>query len=984
MHTLENILNDIEYDNLPLNWNNFDIIKFSKDKSLWDYQQNALKNAIKALHKYYEDFADFQTGEDFSANKIRRHKLYELYKNNNADEDLTVLDIKTAKLKRNILNLLDDYYITDTKKIPAENFINQMSFWMATGSGKSLVLIKLVQILKQLMERQEIPANDILVLTYREDLITQLKEHIDEFNQLNYDLHINLRELKEYSEVKRETPSLFKNNEITVFYYRSDNLNSVHKDKIVDFRNYDDNGKWYILLDEAHKGDKDDSKRQFIYSIMARNGFLFNFSATFADNRDILTTAFNFNLERFINNGYGKHICLMKQEIRAFREKEDYSQNEKKLIVLQSLILLAYIKKFYEKIRKIDGQIYHNPLLLTLVNSVNTTDSDLKLFFRELKKIADGEISDIFFNKAKDNLLAEFDENPCFMFESEQVGIKKEILNDVSIEDIFKYVFNSKSKGAIEIIKRPTDKNEIAFKMKTGEHPFALIKIGDISNWLKEELQGYELQNRFSTESYFEVLDKDDSQINILMGSRAFYEGWDSNRPNIITYINIGTGTKAKKFVLQSVGRGIRIEPLKHKRKRLTSLKNAKEITDTVFNKLNSHCKPLESLFIFGTSRYALSKVITELKQEGGETEKQISLNINADTKNATLLIPTYTLSVNLVESGKKIAKFAISETNLKTFTGYINYVQDDRVLLMKHNSDIKRLVNIRKSINKPLDYYNTRTKREYKNTDILAQSVLDYFNVQTKDVKEIKKLDNEIKHFKHIKVALQDITELQKKIEKSKDTGTREQKLEELAKDLQAGKITIKQHTAKIKEMGIYEYEEFDYNGRKLKIRNILNHYYLPVITSNSEKTDYIKHIIKRESEVRFLEDLEKNTNLFKNFDWWFFSKLDETLDEIYIPYYNPEYNRLSDFKPDFIFWFKKGQDYNIIFVDPKGTKHTDYEYKVDGFKAVFEQNDKPITFNYKDFKVSFGLRLYTADVNKLADNYKKHWFDSVGKLIS
>jgi type III restriction enzyme len=30
------------------------------------------------------------------------------------------------------------------------------------------------------------------------------------------------------------------------------------------------------------------------------------------------------------------------------------------------------------------------------------------------------------------------------------------------------------------------------------------------------------------------------------MGSRSFYEGWDSNRPNVANFINIGVGTDAR------------------------------------------------------------------------------------------------------------------------------------------------------------------------------------------------------------------------------------------------------------------------------------------------------------------------------------------------------------------------------------------------------------------------------------------------------
>jgi len=53
--------------------------------------------------------------------------------------------------------------------------------------------------------------------------------------------------------------------------------------------------------------------------------------------------------------------------------------------------------------------------------------------------------------------------------------------------------------------------------------------------------------------------------VNILMGSRSFYEGSDSNRPNVANFINIGVGTDARKFILQSVGRGVRIEPVRYR-----------------------------------------------------------------------------------------------------------------------------------------------------------------------------------------------------------------------------------------------------------------------------------------------------------------------------------------------------------------------------------------------------------------------------------
>ncbi len=96
-----------------------------------------------------------------------------------------------------------------------------------------------------------------------------------------------------------------------MYYYRSDLVRDERKTVELDFRDYDNKGDWYIFLDEAHRGETGASKLQDYVSILSRNGFLFNFSATFVDAIDFATTGYNFNLERFIGaGGYGKNIYL--------------------------------------------------------------------------------------------------------------------------------------------------------------------------------------------------------------------------------------------------------------------------------------------------------------------------------------------------------------------------------------------------------------------------------------------------------------------------------------------------------------------------------------------------------------------------------------------------------------------------------------------------------------------------------------------------
>ncbi len=103
--------------------------------------------------------------------------------------------------------------------------------------------------------------------------------------------------------------------------------------------------------------------------------------------------------------------------------------------------------------------------------------------------------------------------------------------------------------------------------------------------------------------------------------------------------------------------------------------------------------------------------------------------------------------------------------------------------------------------------------------------------------------------------------------------------------------------------------------------LKNLQSHYYNPIILS-TENQKY-KHIIKVPSEINFLDMLEYylNNNEVAGFDWWYFSKIDDSLDEnIFIPYYDSHKQEYRKFRPDFIFWFKKGEKYWIKFVDPKG----------------------------------------------------------------
>jgi len=964
---LQDIIDDISFENLPAKWQGFDFARFSNDKTLFDFQQDALKNALRGLWLFFKD------------KNADKQSLFNHYKLNGFEENFDY-DLKKREGKKTAKYLLEydkDYPAVDSK-IPFSHFINQMSFWMATGSGKTLIIVKLIELLGNLIAEKELPSRDILFLAHRDDLLDQFKNHVEEFNRFNFDTKINLKNLRDYESVKRENALPFAKNEITVFYYRSDLISDEQKEKIVNFRNYENNGKWYILLDEAHKGDKEDSKRQILYSILSRNGFLFNFSATFTDPRDFATCAFNFNLSRFVEEGYGKHIYVSSAEISAFRGQDDFSPIEKQKIVLKTLLLLTYINKYFEKIRKVDNALYHRPLLLTLVNSVNVEDADLELFFRELEKVTKNEIRADLLQKAKEELVQEFRDDAKFEFEELECTINADLISKLDYKDILKYVLNAETPGKIEVLKIPGNRQELIFRLMTAEKPFALIKIGDISGWLKDKLEGYEINESFENESYFRQINRDDSDINILMGSRSFYEGWDSNRPNLLLFVNIGVGSDAKKFVLQSVGRGVRIEPQKYQRKRLQNLFNAGEINEQLFEKVKDLILPIESLFVFGTNAENLKEIIKTLKEEKQDKNLGEAFILNPEAQKHLLLVPVYKNSDRIFAEEKDPQKYPVSREDFDITSQFYGFL-GDKIALAKYDCEVKVLKKAKESFAEKERYYDLGERNSLFEPELILDRIFDYLGVKSKEFEKFKELENEIVHFKKVRFSDgEKYEEIKRKIEEVRHYPERQKELEK-----QYGKIPIKEFK---RQMTLFEQSEnFEMNNQKIKIKYLANHYYLPVIVSETEKIDYLNHIINVDSEVRFIEQLEeylaRPDNIFTQFDWWMFSKLDQTLDEVLIPYYNPKENKIANFKPDFIFWAQKGKRYLILFVDPKGTEHADGYRKIDGYSRIFETGEQKESrdFSYNGFTINTKLLLKPRrGIAEVLDNYKRYWFDN------
>ncbi|GAA9495192.1 DEAD/DEAH box helicase family protein [Helicobacter pylori] len=900
-----------------------DFKSFDSNKELLDYQQQALINAFRMLAAYFRDF------------KGSKKAFYAFYQKHYsfANCDFT---------KKKLNPLLKSHFKVENHCVSFENFINRLAFYMATGSGKTIVIIKLVELLSVAIRMGLIPKKNIMFFSANENLIKQFEKEIEKYNRgKNYSKQIDFKSLKSVTHKDfYHAPKGSFIEKIALFYYRADLMNDEEsKENRLNYKDYWDNGENYVILDEAHKGNKSESKRQAIFSLLSLKGFLFNFSATFTEESDLITAVYNLSVGEWVKLGYGKEsVLLKKNNLNAFKELKDLNDREKEIALLKALLLLGMQKRY-----QTEGYFY-DPLMLVFTHSVNVKNSDAEIFFKTLARVIENDDESDFL-RAKDDLLEEL-KKPEFLFSDDKdqnykIEVFKEGLNRLDFKGLKEAVFYA-GNGHIEVIINPKNNQEIAFKLNTSDKVFCLIKIGDITEWICGKLKSVKVVSKnlsFKEESYFSQIDK--SSINILVGSRTFDTGWDSTRPSVILFLNIGLDDDAKKLVKQSFGRGVRIESVKNQRQRLAYL----DIDEAVKKDLKPNAAMLETLFVIPTNHASLEAILKFQKESenGGENRgswREIKLE-KTPIKHA-LFVPCYRKEQTNALKISQSASFKMSEKNFKDLKEYFHLMSEKHFILKHEIYDPKDYVLLKEMIQTA--HFKKASTWHYKDLDYMISEIKGKLYPNQKVPKdEFNALDNEkIVHFKRVKV--------------------RADKKEKLIQTIQE----VKEYAPLDKEKHKQD-KTFEVDGAELL--KLKEHYYTPLI--KAKNCDWLKHVVKVKSESDFLEELLKITKtLQENYDFWAFSKIDEHLDNLFIPYFNNAAER--KFFPDFIFWLQKGNTQIICFVDPKGSKHTDYEHKADAYQLF---KDKVFTpKNNPHFKIQVVLKFY-GNKDDVGERYRDDW---------
>lgn len=510
--------------------------------------------------------------------------------------------------------------------------LNKLAFWMATGSGKTLLLHINY---RQFLHYNDRPLDNILLITPNEGLTEQ---HIQEMRASNipcrrFDLREsglggpNNGDVRVIEITKLVTEKRGGGESVAIDAFEGNNL---------------------IFVDEGHKGSGGVAWRGF-RDALGKTGFTFEYSATFgqalsAAGNDELTAeygkaiVFDYSYRYFHKDGYGKDFRLLNLREETTGDDTD-------------TLLLGNLLSFYEQRRYFadagDALRPYNlekPLWVFVGSRVNAvyrekkkSRSDVLTVVRFLHRflenrggwavstlgnllngqsgLADPQGEDLFANK--------FDY-------LQRLGMDGPSL----YADILSQVFHSPAGGGLHMGDLRGFAGEIGLKAGAGGDYFGVIYIGDTSAFKKlveADDSGVTLMEDAISGSLFQGINEPDSRIEMLVGAKKFMEGWNSWRVSNMGLLNIGR--KEGSEIIQLFGRGVRLRGMNFSLKRSAVLEG-------------DHPKNLpllETLNIFAVRANYMTQFREYLEKEGMETGGTVSLPLpirpNEDFLNQGLLI---------------------------------------------------------------------------------------------------------------------------------------------------------------------------------------------------------------------------------------------------------------------------------------------------------------------------------------------------------
>ena len=405
-----------------------------------------------------------------------------------------------------------------------------------------------------------------------------------------------------------------------------------------------------VLVDEGHRGLSGDVWYDY-RTRLSEEGFAFEYSATFKqalkanatgntqqarDARALMeeygkSIIMDYSYKYFYSDGYGK-------DYRIYNLQGTVDPEQKHLYLVGCLLSFYQQMKLFEVNADALREFrIEKPLLVFVGNRVTAPVKSSGLSQAEKDLLTDVEEVLLFLNKFLSNRTQSIEHIRAVL--NEDTGLidasGKELFyqdfralqgifglepNPAEIfADVLRIVFNTDG-NADEPRLRMENIRQVSGEigLKVGEYGdyFGVINIGDTSGLLKNcEQKGIIVSNEeFVSESLFRNINKPNSNIKMLIGSRKFTEGWNSWRVSTMGLINFARGEGSQ--AIQLFGRGVRLKGYNG------CLKRSRKLDTNVTHP--EHIELLETLTIFGVKAQYMEDFKSYLEQEGTPTNETV------------------------------------------------------------------------------------------------------------------------------------------------------------------------------------------------------------------------------------------------------------------------------------------------------------------------------------------------------------------------
>ena len=490
--------------------------------------------------------------------------------------------------------------------------LNKIAFWMATGSGKTLLMhVNILQHKHWTKHHHRKPVNRVILVTPNEGLTNQ---HLQEFALSGIDA----------ARFDRTGGSAFKGEVIDVIEITK--LKDDHGDKTVAVEAFEQDN--LVLIDEGHRGVAGDEWKDR-RDVLSKAGFAFEYSATFgqavsasagAKRQSLLTEysksiLFDYSYRWFHRDGYGKDYYILNVP-----EHRDDTYTRK---YLTGSLLAFYQQTLIWEEHRGDAAKFNiaKPLFVFVGSSVNavrkeggreTSDVlDIVRFFTTF--IGEATESTRHLRELLTGLDGLKDTNDQNIFRNRFGYLQSRVTDYGALyADLLKRFFNDALVGAqVHVDRLKGTDGELGLRVGNADY-FGVVNVGDEKKLfdLCQEHRIPGVEKDFSNSLFRDINDKG-SAINLLIGARKFTEGWSSWRVSCMGLMNIGRSEGSQ--VIQLFGRGVRLRGYDR------SLKRSRELDpdQRPDQATPAYVPTLETLNVFGIRADYMTEFKRFLEEEG-------------------------------------------------------------------------------------------------------------------------------------------------------------------------------------------------------------------------------------------------------------------------------------------------------------------------------------------------------------------------------